>query len=141
MTPQAVHRKLYGTLPDEKLQDFYASGYRGFGRSGPLKPDEIRAAFTLAITDGLQGPVVLVLPRAIEATIMQEIEATARQIFRRFRGLPGPVRTISHAIKRIVVANRYLADEPARWVAIGFKIQDPIPYWLCERLQPPEDGE
>lgn len=135
MSVANFHERLLGVAPSEQHLKFYEASARGFNKSD-FDQESFLASFILAVHDAKQGPVVVVVPKALEKEILGAMTASARLILRRFKGKPVPVKSFTDAVKKLRLASVLLEAEPERWVSIGLSDQDPIPSWLRSKLWP-----
>jgi len=130
------HAKLYGNFPK----------YRGFSSDAPT-PEDFAAAFVVALMqvlwaqDGLLKESFILVPAHKIAWANDQLSTVTRQMFARWKGR-GTVEErkrivgkLSRAFGHLMVGSRVLQmGEPARWVAVGFRVEDPVPDWMKAAL-------
>jgi hypothetical protein len=135
MTIEQFHRYLLGIPPTEDQGTFYKFGGRGVNFSG-LDKNGFRAVFVRAVYHAKDGPVILVVSKALEKKVLAAIQENTREICRRFKGQEMPVKAFTDRIKQLKLVSRYLQpdEEPAQWFSVGLGEKDPIPEWLRNKL-------
>lgn len=135
MSLPRFHQSLTGREPSELHLKFYEASARGFNK-GDFNEEEFLSPFVLAIHQATRGPVIVIVPRALEQEVLGAITSESRRILRRFRGKPEPVKRFTDAVKRLKLAGKMADNEPERWVSFGLSDKDPIPSWLKSKLWP-----
>jgi hypothetical protein len=134
------HQRLYGTPPSEiaqSLYEAYEQGYRGLDLR-ELDSERFQASLTLALylTENRQHRVSLLVPKAQQDLVVQQLRNSALQLIKSRRKNPASAKIIQGLFHCLMLQSRILQleYEPVPWVSIGFTSKDPLPEWMKNRL-------
>jgi len=138
----SFHRSLLGGDPTPEQRELYLSKAHGFDND---QEDEAKfiATFVLGLYQtrdweaSIFRKVAFAVPRSLDAWSVGRLRSIVSHIASIRVGKPkSGNRGIVEAINNLEMGSRVysVAEEPARWVAFGFKREDEIPAWLRQGL-------